>query len=236
MKKKLSLATFLLFAVGSQAQTINVHKTNGTTVKYMASEVDFIDFSTPPLGVEAVDLGLPSGTKWANMNVGAEKPEESGNYFAWGETEPKENYSWGTYKFVKSDALTKYTGSDKTVLDPEDDAATANWGEGWRMPTKDEINELLDNTTNEWTELNGVKGRKFTAKNGSGNFIFVPALGSHNDGSLKGVGSFGSCWSSSLSGSFSNYAYDLFFSSGSANRDREGIRYYGRCVRPVRPE
>ena len=185
-------------------------------------------------GHEYVDLRLPSGTLWATCNVGAEKPEDYGDYFAWGETETKDDYSWDTYKFGKSDALTKYTGSDKSVLDPDEDAATANWGEGWRMPTFDEIKELLDNTTNEWTELNGVKGRKFTAKNGSGNFIFLPASGYRDGGSLSRVGLGGDYWSSSLDESNPASAYSLFFFSYSVLAGWGYFdRYYGLCVRPV---
>ncbi|MBR5633556.1 MAG: hypothetical protein IKW78_00015 [Prevotella sp.] len=247
MKKILSIAAFLLIAASSEAQTVNVHKTDGTTVKYDASQVEYIDFSeasgsTAPEAAKAIDLGLPSGTKWANMNVGAEKPEDYGLYFAWGETTGYTGdtsdgrlFDWDNYKFGTSSALTKYTGSDKSVLDPEDDAATANWGEGWRMPTKDEIKELFDNTTNEWTELNGVKGRKFTAKNGSGNFIFLPASGFRSGGSLLSVGSGGYYWSSSLDESSPASAYSLSFYSGGAGWGYDD-RHYGQSVRPVRTE
>ena len=182
-------------------------------------------------GHEYVDLGLESGTLWATCNVGADNPEDYGDYFAWGETEPKENYSWDTYKWGKKDALTKYTGSDGlTVLEAADDAATANWGEGWRMPTKDEIKELFDNTTNEWTELNGVSGRKFIAENG--NSIFLPASGYRDGGSLYGVGSSGRYWSSSLYESNPANACGLFFNSNFAEW-YEDYRRFGQSVRPV---
>ncbi|MBR6455828.1 MAG: pilus assembly protein N-terminal domain-containing protein, partial [Prevotella sp.] len=121
---------------------------------------------------------------------------------------------------------------DKTVLDAEDDAAAANWGGNWRMPTLDEIKELLDNTTNEWTELNGVKGRKFTAKNGSGNFIFLPASGYRDGGSLYSVGSYSYYWSSSLGESHPAGAYYLSFGSGYAGWGY-GTRQCGQSVRPV---
>ncbi|MBR6494201.1 MAG: hypothetical protein IKT22_02880, partial [Prevotella sp.] len=189
---------------------------------------------------EYVDLGLPSGLLWATCNVGATKPEEYGLYFAWGETtgytgdtSDGRSFDWENYKFGTSDALTKYTGSDGlTELEAKDDAATAKWGEGWRMPTKDEIKELLDNTTNEWTELNGVNGRKFTAKNGSGNSIFLPASGLRVGGSLQQVDSYGFCWSSSLGKGSPANAYYLLLDSERANDFGSG-RYYGHCVRPV---
>lgn len=93
--------------------------------------------------------------------MGATKPEEYGDYFAWGETTPKKDYSWNTYKWGTKNALTKYTATDgKTVLEPEDDAATANCGGEWRMPTNADIEELVANTTNKWMTLNGVNGRE----------------------------------------------------------------------------
>ena len=112
-----------------------------------------------------VDLGLPSSLLWATCNVGANAPEECGDYFAWGETAPKDVYSWSTYQYYDGGNLVKYTGSDGlTTLLPEDDAATANLGNGWRMPTKEEWQELYQNTTNTWTTQNGVNGRLFTAR------------------------------------------------------------------------
>jgi len=145
-----------------------------------------------PAGVEAVDLGLPSGTKWANMNVGATAPEDYGLYFAWGETmgytsdtSDGHSFDWENYKWCNGSGktLTKYcttsdygTVDNKMVLDLEDDAAYLNWGDKWRMPTITEIQELLDNTTSEWTTQNGVYGRKFTSKS-NGNAVFLPAAG-----------------------------------------------------------
>ncbi|MBR5532185.1 MAG: T9SS C-terminal target domain-containing protein, partial [Bacteroidales bacterium] len=124
---------------------------------------------------EYVDLGLPSGIKWATCNVGANSPEDYGDYFAWGETEPKDYYDWSTYKYCNGsyDIMTKYfTDSDygtvdnKTTLELTDDAAHVNWGGNWRMPTKAEQDELrnTDNCTWEWTTLNGVEGYKVISK------------------------------------------------------------------------
>ncbi len=146
---------------------------------------------TPPAGSntadnkdphEYVDLGLPSGTLWATCNVGANSPEEYGNYFAWGETKPKSDYTWGIYKYCQGspDTMTKYcrsrsygTVDNKTELEPSDDAATANWGGGWQMPSREQFNELFNSsyTATTWTTLNGVSGYEITSKS-NGNSIF----------------------------------------------------------------
>ena len=196
-----------------------------------------------------VDLGLPSGLKWAKCNVGAKKETDYGIMFAWGQTDnavttkfvDSENYpySWTTYEHCNDtyNTLTKYnnkssygTVDNKTVLDPEDDAATQIMGSDWRMPTQTEWQELLDNTTNEWTQVNGVNGRKFTASNG--NSIFIPAAGSCGDGSVLNVGRYGGVWSSSLRTSSHYGAWGLFFSSGYCSMGYDG-RCYGRSVRGV---
>ena len=179
-----------------------------------------------------VDLGLPSGTKWATCNVGADSPEDYGDYFAWGETTPKDTYNWSTYQYGDGDTFTKYTGSDGlTTLLPEDDAATANWGPDWRMPTYEEWQELYNNTTVTWTTQNGVNGRLFTAANG--NSLFLPAAGRRWGGEFDGVSIYGFYWSSSLFTGYSVYAWLLGFDSGDYNMlctDRN----VGQGVRPVR--
>lgn len=196
---------------------------------------------------EAVDLGLPSGTKWANMNVGASKPEDYGLYFAWGETVGYSSdtgdghrFVWGNYKWCNGSGktLTKYcttsdygTVDNKTSLDLEDDAAYVNWGDKWRMPTITEIQELLDNTTSEWTTQNGVYGRKFTSKS-NGNAVFLPAAGYRYGSSVVFQASDGYYWSSSLSESGQDFAHYLSFGSGSQGTYGED-RYYGYSVRPV---
>lgn len=188
---------------------------------------------------EAVDLGLPSGIKWASCNVGATVPEEYGGYYAWGETDEKDFYDWSTYKWCNgtSDSQTKYctsseygTVDNKTVLDPEDDVAHVKWGGDWRMPTIAEMLELIDNCSSEWTSINGVDGRKFTGPNG--NSIFLPAAGERWDSSLYHAGSRGYYWSRTLHPYGSDNARDLYFSSGDIDTD-SGNRYYGLCVRPV---
>jgi hypothetical protein len=188
---------------------------------------------------EWVDLGLPSGTLWATMNVGAKVPEEYGDYFAWGETAPKQVYSWSTYKWCNGsqNTITKYcTNSDygmvdnKTQLVLGDDAAYVNWGALWRMPTKEQEKELIDKCT--WTETtqNGVYGLLVTGPNG--NTIFLPATGGRFDDGLNLTGSHGGYWSRTLYEYESNKSCGLFFGSG--RLDWESYRDNGFTVRAVR--
>ena len=161
---------------------------------------------TPEPEKEFVDLGLPSGTLWATCNVGATNPEDYGDYFAWGETEPKDYYEWVTYKWVnvvKGDLyFTKYCFNsnegdvdEKDQLDPEDDAAYVNWGPEWRMPTRDQIYELVENCTAEWTQLNDVNGELLTGPNG--NTLFLPAAGNMGN-KLFDAGEGGFYWGCSM--------------------------------------
>ena len=192
-----------------------------------------------------IDLGLPSGLLWATCNVGADNPEDYGDYFAWGETQPKDDYSWSTYQYSNGsfgNALTKYCTNSSygyngftdnlTNLLPEDDAATANWGGDWRMPTKEEWQELRNNTTVIWTAQNGVYGRLFTAANG--NSIFLPAAGFHTDDLHYYAGSFGDYWSSSLNTDVPDGAWGLDFGSGNEYNLSGYSRQAGFTVRPVR--
>ena len=190
------------------------------------------------IGHEFVDLGL--SVKWATCNVGAEKPEESGDYFAWGETKPKSLYSWDTYvhchgvvfrKYLKYNQTERGVRDGKTVLDLSDDAARSNWGGSWRMPTEAEFQELIDKCTWKWTEMNGKKGYKVTSKV-NGNSIFLPAAGWRYDTPLFFAGSIGFYWSSSLSESDSVDARSLVFSSDGRNTYSNG-RFGGHSVRPV---
>lgn len=209
-------------------------------------------------GHEFVDLGLPSGLKWATMNVGATTPEGYGDYFAWGETEPyyteghsQDNpctswktgktagYDWASYKWCNGDynTMTKYctsssygTVDNKTTLELADDAARANWGGSWRMPTKAELDELRTNCTWTWTTQNGIYGRKVTGPNG--NSIFLPAAGYRINSDLDRAGSYGYYLSSSLGTSISYYACSLGFNS-SDDVSYYDYRYLGRSVRAV---
>lgn len=192
-------------------------------------------------GHDWVDLGLPSGTKWATCNVGANKPEDYGNYYAWGETSTKTTYNWSTYRYRygNSDKLTKYCSesdygyngfTDKqTTLQSSDDAATANWGAGWRMPTKEEFDELKNNCTVTWTAQKGVNGRLFTS-NINGNSIFLPAAGFSGGSDLRN--SRGSYWSSVLNRDGPYYAWGLYFGSDDFTVEY-GSRGYGSSVRAV---
>ncbi len=196
---------------------------------------------------EYVDLGLPSGTLWATTNVGAASPADYGDYFAWGETKPKSIYNWPTYKWCRGsvDTQTKYcTDSDygtvdnKPQLEAADDAATANWGSDWCMPTQTQQNELMNTsyTTWTWTMMTNsrgvsVNGYKIVSKF-NGNSIFLPAAGYRKFALLGGVGSDGAYWSSSLC-AYSFSAYFVRFYSYSFVRDYSD-RAVGHSVRPVR--
>lgn len=227
-------------AISVGTTKISALATDGSNVSAACMVTVMINLSLPD-AVEAVDLGLPSGLKWASMNVGATKPEEYGEYFAWGETEPKTDYSWSTYKFELgtdyNGPFSKYvtnssygTVDNKTVLDPEDDAAHVNWGGSWRMPTAEECDELINKCTWTWTSQNGVNGRLVTGPNGKS--IFLPAAGRRYDTNLGYAVSSGYYWSSSLGTDGPSSAYYVNFGSVGV-----GMGGYGRCcglsVRPV---
>ena len=198
-----------------------------------------------------VDLGLPSGTLWATHNVGANAPEEYGDYFAWGETKPKSNYDWSTYKYAKGkyDKLTKYCNNKeygyngftdtRTTLERSDDAATANWGTEWCMPTIEQFKELKANCTNKLAILNGVPGLLITSKY-NGVRIFLPAAGYRYNSYLSDVGTLGYYWSSLLYTTGSSYdgrrlGFDFGdMNPGYVNPDKMESRDYGLPVRPVR--
>ncbi len=180
-----------------------------------------------------VDLGLPSGLLWATRNVGASSPTDYGNYYAWGETSPKSVYDWDTYRYSNSstERLTKYTGSDGlTILQSGDDAATANYG--GRTPTKEEWQELTNNTTSQCITINGVNGRCFTGSNG--NSLFLPAAGARWGSSLGFAGSFGYYWSSSLYTGNPDLAWYFGFYLDSQGVGSNFDRYFGFTVRAVR--
>ena len=190
-------------------------------------------------GHEYVDLGLPSGLLWATCNVGANSPEEYGDYFAWGETETKETYGKDnclTYGLGWSQLRSQgYIYSDRNILASQHDAATAYWGGDWRMPTKAEQQELLDKCTWTWTMLNGVEGYKVTSKANS-NYIFLPAAGYRSGSSLYKDGDYGRYRNSSLVGGDGNedisYYLDLRYSIKNVSSS-SGYRYHGYSVRPI---
>lgn len=237
------------------AQGIVVNMKDGTKVYYKASEVQSVGVYgygegpyDAPDDQAYVDLGLPSGTLWATMNVGAKNPEENGDYFAWGETigynGGKTIFNWTTYKYCSGDYNTmwKYCTSsaygtvddNKTELEPEDDAATANWGEAWKMPTIDQFNELVNKsyTTLEWTTLDGINGIKITSKSNLKS-IFLPAAGYRYD-SLEEEGLKGYYWSSSLESPYSCNKSEVLSIYNSGASTLSSYRQCGYSIRPVR--
>ena len=191
-----------------------------------------------------VDLGLPSGTLWATTNVGASTPEGYGDYYAWGETEPKDEYTWSTYQHANGSesTLTKYCNEEEygnngfvdnlTTLDLEDDAAAANWGTGWRMPTKNEMDELYNSCTSEFTTQNGVNGVKFTAPNG--NTVFFPISGVKVNNSVGGEGEDALYWSNMHVYSDQNLAYCYNLNHiGDVIYSNNMPRYVGYSVRAI---
>ena len=169
-----------------------------------------------------IDLGLPSGTKWACCNVGASKPEDYGGYYAWGETEEKKKYSEKTYIYYRKKSYV-YIGSD--IAGTQYDVAHVKWGGSWRVPSLDQVEELLENCTCEWTTSNGVKGRRFKSKK-NGGCIFLPAAGRWYGG-LNFAGNHGYYWSSAQHPSRSGSAY--CFDNAYLSFDYRG------CGQPVRP-
>ena len=243
-------ATVLTTAV--QAQTINGDLNHNGDLdvdditllinSYLTGEKEYFtnDESNEDDSHEAVDLGL--SVMWATMNVGANAPEEYGDYFAWGETESKTDYNRETYKWYNSseNTLTKYCASggygtvdNKKVLDLEDDAAHVNWGGTWRMPTIDEIEELLFDCSWEWTIQNGVNGQKVTGPNG--NSIFLPAAGFYSGNRLVVLDEFAFYWSSTLFQYFNESALILSFSSSGLDWGAGHSRCAGHPVRAVCP-
>ena len=229
------------------AQGVIVYQKDGTKVKFPYELIDSIVTynygedvedepvtppATAPAGVEAVDLGL--SVKWASCNIGAESPEEYGDHFAWGETTTKSDYSSSssvTYGLSLSELESRgIIGSDGN-LTVERDAATASWGGSWRMPTLDEMKELLDNCTWEWTVQKGVNGRKVTGPNG--NSIFLPAAGYRENTSFYSVESGGFYWSTVPYEDYSEYAHCLYFYSDYFGWNAPYNRFYGRTIRPV---
>ena len=198
---------------------------------------------------EYVDLGL--SVNWATFNVGATKPEGYGNYYAWGEIEPKQDYSWDKYKYRSEGDVnanvkfTKYntdishgTIDNKMTLDTEDDVAHVKWGGDWRMPTYEEQKELLDNCTWVWTTENEIKGYRVTSKVSgyTDRSIFLPAAGCWNFTNLSEVGTYSHYWSSSLSTDEPYCAWEIDFNSDHlTTRSDNRLRRSGHSVRPVCP-
>ena len=239
-----------------QFETLNQYESSKGDFEYptvsLVDENRLVYFMVNSL-YEFVDLGLPSGLKWATTNVGAENPEDFGLYFAWGEAQgyssitSEKGFYWGDYKFTTAatgatdstfrGGLTKYNTKSAsgvvdnlTVLEQVDDAAYVS-DNTCRMPTKADFEELISNTTKTWETLNGVNGRRFTSKT-NGNSIFVPAAGICSDGSVNNVGSYGYYWSSSLNESIPRNGSRLYFDSSTAYMNSY-FRFGGLTVRAV---
>ena len=188
-------------------------------------------------GHDAINLGL--SVRWATYNVGASSSEEYGEYYAWGETETKTEYQWSNYKFGPNYySLTKYCTKDsygtvdnKIVLEPEDDVAHVKWGEGWRMPTADEFQELRKNCRWKLTTKNEVNGYEITGANG--NSIFLPFAGYQSTSGATSVGTIGFYFSSSLNTYTPDEAFYLWGDRFSYGVSDQGYRQNGLPIRPV---
>ena len=212
---------------------VRAYATNEVGTAY-GEEVTFTTLVDPANGREYVDLGLPSGLKWATCNVGATTPEEYGDYFAWGETSTKETYTEDncpTYGLSESELQSQGYIDSEGNLTAQYDAAAANWGGAWRMPTEAELEELVDECTWTWTTQNGVKGYKVKGPNG--NSIFLPAAGHRLGSLLLGAGSSGYYWSSTPNDYGGSSASDLYFYSSNHSMYNYYNRYNGQSVRPV---
>jgi hypothetical protein len=273
--KKILLVLFALFAVAttSHAQKfLDIYRNGEVVCSVLTASVDSMTieydngfrtlefycrgesfYNTLTANVDSikkrecyVDLGLPSGTLWATCNIGANSPEDYGDYFAWGETEGyysgKVDFDWNSYKWCydSGSKLTKYcdfygygTVDNKIELELEDDAAYVNWGPKWSMPSYKQFRELINNeyTNTEWTSLNRIYGIKITSKKNY-NSIFLPAAGLSSNSSLDYIGTYGRYWSCNLQSGFPDSAYYLQFSLDGVNISTDG-RCCGYSVRPV---
>lgn len=258
MKKSSSFLIVLLlmlasFTAGTQYPRGDVNYDGRVNIADVTCLIDYLldnswpEDSVPPADEhECVDLGLPSGTLWATCNMGADSPEQCGDYYAWGEISLKDYYSWETYKWCDNGnwkALTKYCDNSmfgyngftdgKIELDPEDDAAYVHWGSPWRIPSLEQIRELCDSCTWQYTQLNGVDGHLVTGPNG--NTIFLPATGFRNEGAIQDVGKSANYSSRTLTAGYPYNSNVIFFLNGGAPSYRANPnRCRAHTIRPVR--
>ena len=256
-------AALLLFtASAASAQGVKVYTHDGQVIDYPYANLDSIvaygSGISAPAGAQAVDLGLPSGTKWANMNVGATTAEGYGDYYQWGETTPcndvsedcgwNSSYTPGGTSFGGSGSSDCGTDKDPMFVDgvltvdsagncicdfagnAKYDAATANWGSAWLTPTKEQQDELRNNCDWTWTTLNGINGYEVKSKT-NGNSIFLPASGNRNGKTLNFQGTTGFYWSSTVYPKWGNANYLDFYSF--TKMWSWNYRYFGQSVRPV---
>ena len=229
------------------------------SVAFNACSSDDDDAKPNPDAVEYVDLGLPSGLKWATCNLGAKQPKEYGDYYAWGETKSKEKYDWSTYKWMKEGEadwkhINKYTvednqtgadwykkvrsiyefiGDNKKTLEDVDDVATVKLGKPWRTPTSEEIKELIDNC--QWAIINADGVKYFQGKsNINNNIITLPCTGYNSGTYVQKANMWIFLWSSSINSTHSSMARILKHQSGNSPVLSIADRRYGLPVRPVR--
>lgn len=216
---------FTLKAMGKGTAAITVtDKKSGQKASVTVTVTQLCPESNHP---HMIDLGLPSGTKWACCNVGSTRPEEYGGNYAWGETEEKDRYNWDNYSHCDGSEETCHDlGRD--IAGTKYDVAHVKWGDNWQMPSIDQVRELLDNCKSEWTHLNGVGGRKFTSKI-NGYSIFLPAGGNWGN-YFPGCGYY---LSSMQSPSHLNCTGGMFFDPTCAHWIIGFERHQGRKVRPV---
>lgn len=259
MKKLLFTLALILSSVSSNAQTTLRGDINNDGTVSLLDIMELVDIILHGETIQSyltcpndnhphlIDLGFPSGTKWACCNVEATTPEGYGGYYCWGETEEKSVYNHVTYKYAtgededgdgffddyhsdtKEYGIWEYLGSD--IADTQYDVAHVKWGGKWVMPSQEQTLELIENCTYEWMEVNGVKGLKFTSKINGGS-IFLPANGYHHGTNFETDGLFGHYWSSTQHPSYDSAAYGLYFDSENANIGTYG-HTFGRSVRPV---
>lgn len=239
MKMHILLNALLFFGSSfvSRAQDVMVIEMNDSTIRIIRVEdirqMTFqIGFDPSCPEADAIDLGLPSGTKWASWNIGASAPEGFGNYYAWGETETKDSFLVSNYDSYDLNTGFVYIGRD--IAGTNHDVAYVKWGGSWRMPSHDQQKELSDKCSWTWVAQNGVNGMLVTGPNG--NSIFLPAAG-HQDGDDPSlVGELGSFWSSSIYPLY-NYsaAFNFYFYSNFSTYGLFCNRYVGLSVRAVCP-
>lgn len=259
MKKLLLSFVLLLMAITSQAQTYHLDTNNDGSIEltdaliiinYILGRFNPEDNQRPQSYLTCpdnhhphlIDLGLPSGTKWACCNVGATTPEGYGGYYAWGETEEKSVYSEVTYQYCTGEDTdgdgwynlkTQWQNLGDDISGTSYDVAHVKWGGYWVMPSKDQLEELISNCTYKWTTENGVNGGKLTS-NINGASIFLPESGIRSFSNLFYLDWDGHYWSSTYDPSGKSIAYYLYFDSESApTKTRSNVRFYGQSVRPV---
>lgn len=235
MKKLFLSFTLLLSCLAAEAQYVRVWH-NGQYESFHIAEVDSITIGSlltcpDDHHPHAIDLGLPSGTKWCCCNVGASKPEEYGCYYAWGETNEKSYYSWENYAHY--DSNTGYINIGSDIAGTDYDAAIVNMGAPWRMPSTAQLQELINNSSSQWQQQNSVDGILVTGPNGG--HIFLPAAGIRWRDELYDASKLGYYWSSSLNPNNDDGSYGLYFDSDLCDKYYWGSRRGGLSVRAVCP-